>query len=227
MFENLALVAMLILYAAVISIPGFVIALLGWRLSRGIRPVSVQTFFRAGLIATAVTPTIYGHAGPVPAILPAVVEHGRDKMAGIVPILVVWVIAIAIIGARAKSEGFRLRYLDEMCAWLIFLGGLIHIVLTDLFHLQGTLDTALVWVFVAMLNLLRIKNGYSVRRLKVFCVVANLSTLMLEAVRWKMFEDPFSVVLVALILIESVFSITPKAPTTNPQISQATGQPTS
>lgn len=219
-------VLLLILYTALISLPGFAVAFLGWRLSRTVRPVFFQTLLRAGLIAAA-TPTIYGHGVPVPAIVLVVIAQGREKLAGIIPILVVWIIAIAIIGARAKTEGFRLRYVDEMCAWLIFIFGLVYIVLTDIFHRQGILDTALVWIFVAMLNLLRIKNGYSVRRLKVFCVVANLSTLMLEAVRWKMFEDPFSVVMVALILIESVLSITPKAPTTNPQISQATGQPTS
>jgi hypothetical protein len=103
-----------------------------------------------------------------------------------------------------------MKYVDQVCAWLIFLDGLVHIVQTDVFHLRGSLDTALVWIFVAMLNLLRIRNGYSLRPQRVFCIVANLSVLMLEAVRWKMFEDPFTIVLLALILTESMFSITAK-----------------
>ena len=105
---------------------------------------------------------------------------------------------------------FEVKYVDQTCAWLIFLGGIIHIVLTDFLHFRGSLDTALVWIFAAMLNFLRIRNGYSVQGLKIFCVVANLSVVVLETVRWKMFEGPSSLVLLALILIESVFSITAK-----------------
>jgi hypothetical protein len=110
----------------------------------------------------------------------------------------------------------RMDYLDEGFAWLIFLGGLVHIVLTDFLHFRGSLDTALVWILAAMLNLLRIKNDSSVRWLRTFCVAANVSVLILEAVRWKMFEGPSSLVLLALILIESVFSITRKTPRANP-----------
>lgn len=61
-----------------------------------------------------------------------------------------------------------------------------------------------------MLNFLRVRNGYSVQGLKIFRVVANLSVVVLETVRWRMFEGPSSLVLLALILIESVFSITAK-----------------
>jgi hypothetical protein len=215
MLETLKVALSLILYVAVISLPGMGIAFLGWWLSRTMRPVSVQTVFRAGLLATAVTPSFYGHAGPVPAIILVFILQGRERLAGIVPILVVWLIAIAVISARAKSERFRMGYLDEACAWLIFLGGLVHVVLTDFLHFRGSLDTALVWIFAAMLNLLRINNDSSVRWLRIFCVAANVSVLMLEAVRWKMFEGTSSLVLLALIFIESVFSIIPKTPRTN------------
>src|ERR1700734_2016383 len=223
MLETFKVALILILYAAVISLPGVGIAFLGWWLSRTMRPVSVQTVFRSGLLATAITPTIYGHAGPVPAIILVFVLEGRDRLAGIVPILFVWLIAIAVISVRAKRRRFRIGYLDEACAWLIFLGGLVHIVLTDFFHFRGSLDTALVWILAAMLNLLRIRNDSSVRWLRIFCVAANASVLILEAVRWKMFEDPSSLVLLALILIESVFSITPKTPRTNRPVTEVIG----
>jgi hypothetical protein len=93
-----------------------------------------------------------------------------------------------------------MKYVDEACAWLILLGGIVHIVLTDLLHFRGSLDTALVWIFAAMLNLLRIRNGYSIQRLKISCVAANLSVMVLEAVRWKMFEGSSSLAVLALIL---------------------------
>jgi hypothetical protein len=104
-----------------------------------------------------------------------------------------------------------MKYVDRICAWLIFLAGIIHIVATDLMHLRGSLDTALVWIFVALLNLLRILNGYTVRGLKVFCLGANVSALVLEVVRWKMFADPSSLVLIVLFFLEILFSIFTKA----------------
>jgi hypothetical protein len=94
-----------LVYVILISLPGIGIAYLGWRSSRKLRPVSAQTFFRAGLIATAITPSFWGHAGFLPAIFLAYVLHGRDKLAGIVPILIVWLVAIPVIGVRVKERG--------------------------------------------------------------------------------------------------------------------------
>jgi hypothetical protein len=63
----------------------------------------MQTLYRAGLLATVVTPSVYGHAGILPAIILAIVLHGHERLAGIVPIIVVWLIAIPLIGANAKT----------------------------------------------------------------------------------------------------------------------------
>jgi hypothetical protein len=104
-FETAGAAIVVVLYVILISLPGIGIACLGWRSSRTLRPVSAQTFFRAGVIATAATPSFWGHAGFVPAILLAYVLHGRDKLAGIVPILIVWIIAIPVIGVRGKKRG--------------------------------------------------------------------------------------------------------------------------
>ena len=105
-----------------------------------------------------------------------------------------------------------MKYIDNICAWLIFVAGIVHIVLTDLFHLRGSLDTALVWIFAAMLNLLRIRNGYSIMvRLKIFCSAANISVLILEAVRWKLFEGYSSLAIFPLFLIETIFTLSTKS----------------
>lgn len=98
-------VLFIILYAVVISLPGLGIAYVGWKLSRRWQSTSAQTFFRAGLIAVAVTPSVWGHAGILPAIFLAIVLSGREKLAGVVPILVVWVVAIPIITILAKRRG--------------------------------------------------------------------------------------------------------------------------
>src|ERR1700733_5374620 len=140
MLETFKVALTLILYVAVISLPGMGIAFLGWWLSRTMRPVSVQTLFRAGLLATAITPSFHGHAGPVPAIILVFNLQGRERLAEIVLILVVWLIATAVISARAKRERFRRGYLEEACAWFIFVGCLFHIVFTDFLHFRGSLD---------------------------------------------------------------------------------------
>jgi hypothetical protein len=90
-------VLVVVLYAVVISLPGIGVAYVGWKLSRGWHSVSAQTFFRAGSIAVATTPSVWGHAGILPAILMALVLSGREKLAGVVPILVVCIVAIPVI----------------------------------------------------------------------------------------------------------------------------------
>jgi hypothetical protein len=105
--ETAGAVLTVVLYAVIISLPGLGIAYIGWRSSRAMRPVSVQTLFRAGLLATAITPSVYGHAGILPAIILVFVLRGQERLAGIVPILVVFLIAliaIPVISARAKRQ---------------------------------------------------------------------------------------------------------------------------
>lgn len=110
-----------------------------------------------------------------------------------------------------------MKYLDEICSWLIFLVGMSHLVVTEIYHARGSvLDTGLLYILVAMFNLLRIRNGNTVQRLKVFCLGANLSALILEVVRWNMFGrlSPsglaalWSIGLVVLLLVQLAFSIT-------------------
>ncbi len=76
---------------------------LGWRLSRNMRPVLGQTVFRSGLIALTITPSIWGHGEILPAIVLAFGLQGRERLAGIVPILVVWAIAIPVLRVDAKT----------------------------------------------------------------------------------------------------------------------------
>ena len=44
----------------------------------------------AGMIAVLVTPSLWGHAGIFPAIFLVFKLQGREKLAGIIPILIVW-----------------------------------------------------------------------------------------------------------------------------------------
>lgn len=100
-----------------------------------------------------------------------------------------------------------IRYIDSFIAWVIFVSGVVAIVMTVLFHsIFRTLDAPLLWVFVAMFNLLRVRNGRSAKTLTTFCIGANLAVLMLEAVRFKMW-GPFALFGAVPILCELAFSV--------------------
>jgi hypothetical protein len=91
--------------------------------------------------------------------------------------------------------------------WTVFVVGVVGIMLIEMRHPpHAVLDTPLLWVFVAMFNLLRLGNGYSVRSLRVFCVGANVAALALEVVRLRMFGVGF-LVTASLILVETFFSL--------------------
>jgi hypothetical protein len=73
------------------------------------------------------------------------------------------------------------------------------------------LDTALLWILVAMFNLLRLRNGYGVRGLKIFCLSANLAALVMEVLRLKIVGPaPLTHGVAILILGETLFSIARK-----------------
>jgi len=97
-------VLILVIWAFLISLPGIGVAYVGWRVSANMRPFLIQAVLRAGLIAIAVTPSAWGHLGIVPAVLLAIGLQGRDRLVGIVPILVVWAIALAVMIFRARPR---------------------------------------------------------------------------------------------------------------------------
>jgi hypothetical protein len=101
-----------------------------------------------------------------------------------------------------------IRYVDSTLAWIIFACGVAGIVSILLpFHmLFRSLDTPLLCLFVAMFNLLRVRNGRSAKTLTTFCIGANLAVVMLEAGRLKMW-GPFALFGALPILCELVFSV--------------------
>lgn len=102
-----------------------------------------------------------------------------------------------------------MKYVDYVCAWTLFVLGVGGVMNTEIRHPpHAVLDTPLLWILVAMFNLLRLRNGYSVANLKVFCIGANLATLILETVRLRMFGFfSFGSILAVFILAETAFSL--------------------
>ena len=100
-----------------------------------------------------------------------------------------------------------MRIIDYGFAWILFALGVIALVWTEIVHPKGAvLDSPLLWIMVAMFNLLRLRNGYHVSGLKVFCVGANLALLVLESVRVRMF-GPLNLIEAVPILAETLFSV--------------------
>lgn len=100
-----------------------------------------------------------------------------------------------------------IRYVDFALAWVILAIGIVGIFTTALFHVPfGKLDTPLLWLFVAMFNLLRVVNGRNAKTLTTFCMGANLAVVMLEAIRFKMW-GPFALFGAVPILCELAFSV--------------------
>src|ERR1039458_4334823 len=85
-----------------------------------------------------------------------------------------------------------MRYLDYICTWTILLTAVSFMLAIEIMHLhlhlQGAiLDIPFLWLLVAMLNFLRLRNGYArVPGLMVPCVGANLVALTMEIVRWRL-----------------------------------------
>jgi len=100
-----------------------------------------------------------------------------------------------------------IRYVDSALAWIIFAMGALTLVTTVLFRRPlAAFDTPLVWIFVAMFNLLRVRNERAARTVTTFCIAANFSVVMLEAVRFKMW-GPFALYGALLILCELALSV--------------------
>jgi hypothetical protein len=103
-FDAIIPVLGVLLYTALISLPAIGITYLTWKLSRNMRPIVAQAIFRAGVFAIAITPSVWGHAGIVPAIILAFVLHGRDRLDVVLEIVMVWAIALAVLLVRARNR---------------------------------------------------------------------------------------------------------------------------
>jgi hypothetical protein len=82
-----------------------------------------------------------------------------------------------------------MKCLDYACAWTMFLLALVSVVVIAFWHPSGTtLEAPLLWVLVAMMNFLRLRNGYSgIRGLRTFCIAANVIALTVEMLRFGLF----------------------------------------
>ena len=109
-----------------------------------------------------------------------------------------------------------MRILDYAFAWLLLLSAVAFILVIELAHPGGAiLDIPFFWLVVAMVNFLRLRNGYaSVAGLKTTCIGANLVAFTMEGVRWALHGadllkawGAYTTIAAAALAMETLFSI--------------------
>ncbi len=108
-----------------------------------------------------------------------------------------------------------MRWLDRSCAGALFLLAIIEcwLVPRDYTGRIWIFGTGLAMLFTAMLNLLRIRNGYSVPGLRLFCIGANVMMVvftgaLIASIGWSRTMANLQVLLVlGLLGIETTFSL--------------------
>lgn len=109
-----------------------------------------------------------------------------------------------------------MKLLDYSFGWLLFLSAVAFILFFEMSHPAGAiLDIPFFWLVVAMVNFLRLRNGYAnVPGLKTTCVGANLVALTMELARWGLFGarvwkawGPYTMIATVALLMETAFSI--------------------
>src|SRR5579872_505860 len=121
---------------------------------------------------------------------------------------------------RLNHKGHRgtqrnMGLIDRACAGTLFVLAIVECLLvpktyTGRIWLLGT-DLAL--LFTGMLNVLRIRNGYGVQGLRMFCIAANLTMLVFAAAlmmsigQVRTLANPQIVLVAGLLAVETVFSL--------------------
>jgi hypothetical protein len=108
-----------------------------------------------------------------------------------------------------------MRLMDRVCAGMLFLLAIAECLLVPRTY-TGRIwifGTGLALLFTAMLNLLRIRNGYGVKGLRMFVIGANVMmltffiALMASIGRARTLAHPQVLIVGGLVLVETAFSL--------------------
>jgi hypothetical protein len=108
-----------------------------------------------------------------------------------------------------------MKGLDRACAGALFLFAVLEcwLVPRDYTGRIWIFGTGLALLFTAMLNLLRVRNGYGVRGLKLYCIGANVMMqvfviALIASIGWARTEaDPQVLLVLGLLGAETTFSL--------------------
>jgi hypothetical protein len=108
-----------------------------------------------------------------------------------------------------------MKGLDRACAGALFLLAIVEcwLVPRDYTGRIWIFGTGLALLFTAMLNLLRVRNGYSVRGLKLYCIGANVMMLvfviaLIASIGWARTKaNPQVLLVLGLLAAETTLSL--------------------
>jgi len=109
-----------------------------------------------------------------------------------------------------------MRYLDYAFFWILLLTAIVFILVIEITHPRGSiLDIPFLWVIIAMVNFLRLRNsGSAIKGLRTSCIGANLIGAVLEIVRFRLAGmsiwhnwGPYPMIAGIAILGELLFSV--------------------
>jgi hypothetical protein len=108
-----------------------------------------------------------------------------------------------------------MKLLDRLCAGTLFLLAIAECLLVPKTYTGRIwiLGTYLALLFTAMLNLLRIRNGYAVRGLRISCIAGNLTMLVFFASliasigRVTTMRNPQLLLVAGLLIFQTLFSL--------------------
>jgi hypothetical protein len=108
-----------------------------------------------------------------------------------------------------------MKLFDQLCAGSLFVVSIVDCLLVPRTY-TGRIwifGTGLALLFTAMLNVLRLRNGYAVRGLKMFCIGANILmltfvvALMISIGEARVLQHPQIMIVATLVIIEMKFSL--------------------
>lgn len=108
-----------------------------------------------------------------------------------------------------------MKLFDRLCAGTLFVFAIVECWLVPRSYTGRIwiLGTELALLFTAMLNVLRIRNGYGMQGLKMFCICANvcmlvmLIALMASIGRALTLQNSQIILVAGLLLVETTFSL--------------------
>jgi hypothetical protein len=108
-----------------------------------------------------------------------------------------------------------MKLFDRLCAGTLFLLAIAECLLVPKTYTGRIwiLGTDLALLFAAMLNVLRIRNGYVVQGLKMFCIAGNLTMLVFFAAlmasigQVTTLRNPQLLLAAGLLVVETAFSL--------------------
>jgi hypothetical protein len=108
-----------------------------------------------------------------------------------------------------------MKVLDRLCAGTLFVLAVVECLMVPKTYAGRIwiLGTDLALLFTAMLNILRIRNGYVMQGLKMFCIAANVTMLVFVVVlmasigQATTLRHPQLLLVAGLLVVETAFSL--------------------